>query len=106
MPDICNYKQGLCRKEMESATKTQQTAGSLGTGWFLTDEGVDSTKISKQACGAYVKPMGILIEGLKLRGGKGGKHLINIFDACPRLTWCAKEYWYRSNLFWCPSPSQ
>lgn len=29
MLDICNYKQGLCKKEMESAMKTQQTAGEI-----------------------------------------------------------------------------
>lgn len=43
--------------------------------------------------------MGILIEGLKLRGGEGGKHLINIFDASPGLTPCADEYWCSSNAF-------
>lgn len=47
--------------------------------------------------------MGILIEGLKLRGGEGGKHLINIFDAYPGLTWCADESWCSSKAFLVPS---
>lgn len=47
--------------------------------------------------------MGILIEVLKLRGGEGGKHLINIFDACPGLTLCANEYWCSSEAFLAPS---
>ena len=47
--------------------------------------------------------MGILKEGLKLRGGEGGKHLINIFDACPGLTECANEYWCSSKAFLVPS---
>lgn len=38
-PDICNYKQGLCREERESSMKTQQTAGELrNTGWLLLME--------------------------------------------------------------------
>lgn len=43
-PDICNYKQGLCRKEMESSMKTQQAAGELRHQLVPPDGGRDSTK--------------------------------------------------------------
>lgn len=56
---------------MESSTKTQQAAGELRHRLVPPDGGRDSTEPWEQAWGAYVKPLGILIEGLKLGGGKG-----------------------------------
>lgn len=87
---------------MESGLKAQQAAGELRHRLVPPDGGRDSTKPCEQAWGAYVKPLGILIEGLKPGGGRG-EILINISDACPGLTWCANESWCSSKAFLVPS---
>lgn len=52
--------------------KYENPAGELRHRLVPPDGGRDSSEPCEQAWGAYVKPLGILIEGLKPGGGKRG----------------------------------